>query len=417
MYLKNLMRRILFSQNLSARVLKKLLRPFKKQIFSFLDYSKNLDLESQHAMQEERTLNYEVRKIVYYVGCPDGESKRYRVFNLVDVLQNQGRTVDVIYEKDLEQYAITPDLTTAVIFRAKYTEQLRNFILKARQNNVDIIFDTDDLVFEPESLEYIGAVRKLDEPSKAWHLNEVSLIRRALLMCDAATTSNDFLASRIRKINLRTGIVRFSLNPLQTDFARTLDRCNRIHEFTRLGFFSGSPTHQADFEEIEIPLFNFLQENPKFTLVVVGYLELSSKWSDLSNQIQRYPFVSPLEMLELMSTIDCLLVPLEMNNPFTNSKAEVKLFESALVYTPVICSGIYSYSQCVKNGQNGILVNDPSGWKDALSLTLDNQLLKKMGVQARKDFVPYFNDIKATEDALDFYSLVRSVRLTGLEPK
>lgn len=415
MRLKSFLRKILFSQNLASRIIRKIFRPLRSHLLSFLDISIILDSQTQSILKETEAIDLEVKRIVYYVGCPDGESKRYRVFNLVEVMRNQGRLVDVIFDDDLEHYPITPDLTTAVIFRAKFSEQLRSFIIRARQQNVDVIFDTDDLVFEPESLDFIGAVRKLDGPAKAWHLNEVSQIRRALLMCDAATTSNEFLGSRIRQIGIRTGIVRFCLNPLQIDFARTLDLNSGIDKVTRLGFFSGSPTHPADFEEIENSLLNFLIENSSFTLVIVGYLELSSKWSILGSQIERHPFVPPLEMLKIMSNIDCLLVPLEMNNPFTNSKAEVKIFESALVGTPVICTAIFSYSNCIKNGLNGILVSDPSGWEDALRSTLDKELLKKMGSQAKNDFVPYFNDVKATEDALDFYSLVRSIRQTGVD--
>ncbi len=411
--LKSLMRKVFLSQGIAARTLKRLLRPLRNSLVSFIGNLENsYDTSTPH--QDPIALEkIEIGRIVYYVGCPDGESKRYRVFNLVDVYRNQGRAVDVIHFLDLEKYPFPKDLTTAIIFRAKFSIELQNFILEARRRNVDVIFDTDDLVFEPESLEYIGAVRKLDGPEKAWHLNEVSLIRRALLMCDAATTSNDFLGSRIRNLSIRAGIVRFCLNPLQLDFARTLNWKTRESVNTRLGFFSGSPTHQSDFEVIEKKLFKFLEKNSHVVFVIVGYLELDDKWKILSDQVERHPFVPPLEMLDLMTGIDCLLVPLEMNNPFTNSKAEVKIFESALVSTPVICSAIYSYAKCIKSGLNGILITDDSEWEAALDSTLDREFLRRLGLQAKSDFVSYFNDVKASEDAITFYQDVRMIRLTG----
>ncbi len=409
------MRKILLPKIARIRILRKILHLARKYVVSYFRGSWNLKLLSQHYKKGINVTDYKVKRIVYFVGCPSGESKRYRVLNLVEVMRNQGRNVDVIYEDELENYSFTADLTTAVIFRAKYTQQLKKFIQRARSENVDVIFDTDDLVFEPESLDFIGAVRKLGESEKSWHLNEVLQIRQALLMCDAATTTNEFLGSRIRQIGIRTGTVRCSLNPLQIDFARTLNLRTKIDSVTRLGFFSGSPTHQADFEEIETHLFNFIIENSNVILVIVGYLELSNKWSVLASQIEKHPFLAPLEMLKIMSEIDCLLVPLEMNNPFTNSKAEVKIFEAALVGTPVICSAIYSYSKCIENGVNGILVGDSSEWKNALSLTLNKKFLKDIGLQAKNDFVAFFSDIKATDEAIKFYSHVRSIRLNGIE--
>lgn len=420
---KQKIKNFLFSRNILARLLRRLFWPFKKSLVKFIDLifegkTSYFD-DSNCYINNEFTLDIhndnKVKKIVYFVGCPDGESKRYRVFNIVDVLRNFGYSVDVVYESDLNNYRISADLTTAVVFRAKFTKHLQNFIFRLRAAHVDVIFDTDDLVFEPESLEFIGAVRKLDEDQKPWHLNEITQIKRALLMCDAATTSNDFLASRIRNLNVRTEVVRFCLNPLQIDFARILKPKMKIANNIRLGFFSGSPTHQTDFEAMEESLYKFLKINPNYTFVVVGYLDLGERWDHLQDQLERHNFLPPLEMLAIMAEIDCLLVPLEMGNPFTNSKAEVKIFESALVSTPVICSAIYSYAKCITSGVNGILVTDSNGWDEALNITLKSTDLRMLGARAKEDFVPYFNDALAAKEALRFYNQVRSIRLLGIE--
>jgi glycosyltransferase involved in cell wall biosynthesis len=403
------------SQSVLARASRLIFHPIRRPIIRLIGNFIGEEGNSVTLPDKKESHLVDVKRIVYFIGEPEGESKRYRVENLVEVLRNAGRSVDVIFERDLASYRISPDLTTAVIFRASFSVQLQAFILRARKANVDVVFDVDDLVFEPESLEYIGAVRKLEESEKPWHLREINLIRRALLMCDAATASTEFLASRIRKLAVRSGVVRNSLNPIQVEFAGLVARTSADQDHVRVGFFSGSPTHQADFEELEDPLHDFLRANSNVVFVLVGYLELGPRWDVLADRTERHPFVPPLEMLELMASIDCLLVPLEAGNPFTNSKSEVKVFESALVGTPTICTAIDSYSRCIVSGRNGVLVRETSEWAEALKLILDSQLLKKMGEQARNDFVPYFSDIAAAKEALEFYSHVRSVRSIGIE--
>ena len=58
------------------------------------------------------------------------------------------------------------------------------------------------------------------------------------------------------------------------------------------------------------------------------------------------------------------IVPL-MQNAFTNSKSELKFFEAAIVDTITVATPTYTYSRCIRQGENGFLCH-PGEWFSTL---------------------------------------------------
>ena len=58
---------------------------------------------------------------------------------------------------------------------------------------------------------------------------------------------------------------------------------------------------------------------------------------------------------------DINLAPLEINNPFGQSKSEIKYVEAALLRVPTIASPSDSYSAAIRHAENGYLANNGAG--------------------------------------------------------
>lgn len=359
----------------------------------------------------------DLRSIVFYNGCPEGESARYRIFNLASFLNSKGLKVEILHETSPRKRRMHGKYDIAVIFRAKYSDSLRKSVAKFKSKGAVIVYDVDDLVFEPEAVDFVGAVYGLSTEEKKFHVNEISLIRRSLNMSDFATTTTGFLAERIEKAGVRTFVIPNSINEKQISIASQIkfsSRWDRSQIY--VGIFSGSPTHQKDFSELENDLFYFLKNNNNVRLIIVGHLELPACFNEVAGQIEKIGFQPYLDTIPILANLNFLLVPLETRNPFTDGKSELKIFEAALVGTPVIASAVNSYSKLISNGVNGILVDKDESWLEVLNrVALNPDLGRKLGDNAKLEFVPRFLLSNVGEIALQTYKKIWLKKTFGID--
>lgn len=100
--------------------------------------------------------------------------------------------------------------------------------------------------------------------------------------------------------------------------------------------------------------------------------------------IDRYP--------EMVSNIDIGIAPLE-NNPFNESKSNLKYLEYSALGIPSICSKVYPYEK-TKNFQGILTNNDYKSWKYALELLInDCSARKEIGTKARENVRKNYNQI------------------------
>jgi glycosyltransferase involved in cell wall biosynthesis len=351
------------------------------------------------------TPNGVLKSVLFLVGCPEGESERYRVDNICDYLLEVGVISTKIYEDELpfNFEEELPDLV--VIFRTRMNSNISQFIKSARSKNIPLIFDIDDLVFSPELVDYVGAMRQLGPEQRPFHFREAQLQRRTLLMCNAATLSTRVLKEKVDELGIYSAVVPNSYNNSQFEIAQQLTNIAVTNDnLIRLGFFSGSPTHQKDFEMISTALAKLLRLNPHVRLSIVGFLNLPKEFDSLHSQIEITDFCHYQEMLILLSGIDVILVPLEYRNPFTAAKSELKIFEPSLVSVPAIVSGVDSYADTIKHGIDGFLVGEEEDWFTALSTyCLDKPLLREVGAAAKIAFQDRFHFRNSGRIALTFY--------------
>ncbi|MEK7279625.1 MAG: glycosyltransferase, partial [Nitrospirota bacterium] len=152
----------------------------------------------------------------------------------------------------------------------------------------------------------------------------------------------------------------------------------------RIGYFPGSNSHDMDFETISDVLLKIIKENKNVALMIVGPLSINGKFSEVKTQIERHPFVSMKKLSELILCADINIVPLEIDNPFCQSKSGLKFFEAGVLKIPTVATSTDSFCQIIDNGENGFLAKNNDDWHNYLTILIKNKELRdKIGARAQ----------------------------------
>ena len=333
--------------------------------------------------------------IICAIGCWDGESKRYRVDNLAEALRTGGRSVEVIPFSDLgriQAEGLQPKLV--MLFRAADEPWTKKYFDHAHKHGIRTVFDVDDLVFEPELVERVHAYHMLGAAQQAQYRDGVARYRALLLKCDAATVSTQPLARAVEALGLPAHVVPNSWNHIQSDIAaRLLEAPRPVREGVVIGYFSGSRTHDRDFQEAAPALLRLMRERTDITLRLVGELDPGQGFADFTDRIQRLPFLPYQEMLRELWACDIAIAPLEPGNPFNEAKSELKWFEAALVRVPCVVTPTEPFRAAILHGETGFLATNKAEWSDSLrALVADAALRARVGaaaeLAARQSFGP-----------------------------
>jgi 2-polyprenyl-3-methyl-5-hydroxy-6-metoxy-1,4-benzoquinol methylase/glycosyltransferase involved in cell wall biosynthesis len=333
--------------------------------------------------------------VTFIIGCHDGESKRYRVHNVSDALQAMGVTTRVMLDNQLpELLARGLKTRSLVLFRTAWTDELGKLIALAKLNDARVFFDIDDLVFEPENIDNVRVVRDTFGPElRAQYLDGVKRYRRTLLACDAVTAPTEFLCKRAEALGKPGYMLPNTLNLKQVEIARGLPpKAASPGGMVRIGYFSGSNTHQVDFRHCEPALLRIMEAYPQVRFVLVGILDLSPAWDRYVSRVDRVGFQPYEQMLQTLASMDINLAPLEVGNPYCEAKSQLKVFEAGLVHVPTVASATHSYAASIEHGVDGFLARDEAEWFQALeTLVKDAELRRAVGNKARARALSQFS--------------------------
>jgi glycosyltransferase involved in cell wall biosynthesis len=320
--------------------------------------------------------------IAYYYEQPDASTFRYRVYNMIEVLNTLSDDVAAAWfcRADIEKFdRVLEAADILIICRSRYHHALSEIITRAKSKGCLVIFDVDDLVF---NLDYIQlVVRTLDqdfEHPNVWDFwfAYIGRVGATLRLCDRVTVTNENLAARAMELGPRdVRVIPNFLNSAQLEISRRILRAKRASGFARdgrlhLGYFSGTPSHNKDFEIVSGPLRRLLAEDRRLRLRVVGFLDLKGALWEYQDRVERYPLCDFLNLQRLIGSTEINLVPLQ-DNTFTQCKTELKYFEAAVVGTVTVASPIYTLASAIQDGINGRLANEQE-WEAKIRLTLDD---------------------------------------------
>lgn len=317
-------------------------------------------------------------RILYIVGCLEGESKRYRVYNLIEALNDYSVYAEWRYEIDgvLNNMEYVKQFDIIVLFRAAYSDYLRKLIQVARILNIPLVFDIDDLVFDSSIISSIKGIQHFDSKMKEEYLEGVNRYNKTLLECDYVTASTEYLCNYVKKYSKKGFLIYNGINNKQIEVADNLPRkeISPLKEKDQIiiGYLSGSKTHQKDFEQILPALTRIFNEYPNVYLKVIGFLDMDNYFPDHKYRIIKKNFVDYETLVIETSNIDINLSPLEMDNPFCDAKSELKYFEAALVNVPTVASPTHTFEKCITNGENGFIASASDEWYENIKTLIEN---------------------------------------------
>jgi glycosyltransferase involved in cell wall biosynthesis len=169
-----------------------------------------------------------------------------------------------------------------------------------------------------------------------------------------------------------------------------------------IGYASGTPTHNRDFETIGPALRNLLDTNKQVAVWLVGPIKLDRAWLNYSPRILHLPHIPWRFLPAYLARFDINLAPLVIDNPFSQSKSEIKWMEAALVKTPTIASKTDVYQSVIRSGSTGIVASSIEEWQEALTgLVGDKDKRHAMGAASREAAIQsYSPEVRAREFCL-----------------
>jgi glycosyltransferase involved in cell wall biosynthesis len=325
---------------------------------------------------------------VVYIGDRgpyEAASMRYRAHNLVETLTLHGTAATFVAEEDLPvrlAEVLAHDLI--VLVRRRWNPRIKSLIEAARLADIPLVFDLDDFLFDPWVLPYIDSARGA---LASWTVQYIKEFRATLLSCDYFTGATRFLVEQAAHWGRPGWVVRNGLNKTQLHCSHALLEQSRpaaADGKVRIGYFSGTKTHQADFRIAYPALVRALQDCPQARLVVVGELDLQEfpGLEPFAAQIEKHPCVDWRDLPALIATVDINLVPLELN-PYTQGKSELKYFEAGILKVPTIASPTQVFASAIEHGVTGWLAASDDDWYRALHMVMaDTTLRRRLGENA-----------------------------------
>ena len=348
-------------------------------------------------------------------GCPIATTTLYRCVHLQEQLQALGN--DAIVVDWFDETKIDPAQAliydVIVLYRLPMSPALERLVSQARALGKPVIFDTDDLIFEPELTQWHRAVRTLSPADQVQHLEGVRRYLVTLLASDVVTVATPFLAEFAEKRGKAAFVHRNALGNEMLELAGELYRgrsSRAVEPKVVIGYGSGTATHDVDFVEAIASLVTVLEQFSQVELWIAGPLNLPLTLDRFANRVRRYPLTNWQDWFRLMARMDIVLAPLEAGNVFCRAKSEIKFVEAGAIGLPVVASNVDPYGDSMSSGRDGFLAANENEWAQALSrLIQDPQLRINIGHAARKSVLKSYSPRTRTADLANL--------LTQLEQK
>jgi len=335
--------------------------------------------------KRELPLSQYYEQKILFIGEYISFSSRYRVEHFREQLLTQGVKSDFCKTDELNNITVS-EYNLFVIYRCQYTPVIEEFIRKCRKENKKIFYEIDDFIFEYKQ---IKKLKFLQDKEYNNFKNYSKKIHKCMSLCDGFLTSTVTMRTAIQNsfpnipVCVNRNVASMEMVSLSYDAKRNI---NKSKEKVILGYFSGSKTHDNDFEAISELLIYLFERYENLYLKVVGCLKMNDALNIYKNRIIKSEFVDWRKLPELISSVDINLMPLE-DTFFNRCKSENKWTEAALVCVPTVCSFNEELALVIQNGVTGFLCQSSSEWKQILSNLIEKPELREQIGNAANQYV------------------------------
>jgi glycosyltransferase involved in cell wall biosynthesis len=340
----------------------------------------------------------------------DGFCHRYGPLHWAEQLATQGIASTVWAHTDPRIAAGLFTHDVLVLYRVPDGAWIRHVLARAAALERPTVFAVDDLIVVPELTDVPLLRDRSEDERRLWH-DGVARYRRTLEACDAFLATTEPIAAVGRALGMPTHLHRCGVSRAELALGAAAARARETAGArpVRLGYFSGTATHDADLATIAEPLAAVLARNAAVELLVVGSVALPAALAPFAARVVREPIVPWTVLPASIATCTASLVPLAWQHPFVAAKGAVKYLEAATVGVPVIASPTDAFRDAIRDGVSGWLAADAQAWEQALTTVVAHpERAAHVGATARADVELRFSAAAQGRDLAAFLSAVRA---------
>ncbi len=353
---------------------------------------------------------------------------RYRVGHQVEQLRAAGLSCGVVDAWNLRDDHLR-HARTFIFFRCPVTDEVERFIGEAKRLNKRVLYDIDDLVFDTCYTDAIPYVQSLTGDDRVLYDEGVVRMGKTLSLCEGAITTTEALAEELARyvplvfVNRNTAsddmlmlsndaVFRRDELPLYEEsklckgdrkkHSLAVKRRYERQGVVKMGYFSGSITHNADFEIIMRAVAAVMKARDNVKLVLVGELDVPIELESLRDRIEFVPFCDWKRLPYLIAGVDINLAPLQ-DTLFNRAKSENKWVEASLVKVVTVASNVGAFSRMIEHDETGVLCGSEEDWERELLRLVDSaDDRERIAANAHAYCVRYCTTINTGHRVADF---------------
>lgn len=342
-----------------------------------------------------------------------GDSAFYRAFNHAEELNLNGIKTSVVMQDNPFLLKYVNRCKVFIFQRTFVTPSIEKVLKKIKEQNKEIIFETDDLVFDAKYIKETDLYKnKMNAAEKLQYKNGVGgeIVKDDYVK--VCTTTTTFLASKLEEYGKKVFVVKNKFSngelALTQNILDNLPKEEDEEDVVRIGYFSGTSSHNKDFASIIDALMDIMEEYKKVKLFLAGPLDVDNKLNKYKNRTIIMPFVPREKYYENIWKVDINIAPLVMGDQFCESKSEIKFTETGILKIPTVAIKNQTFSEAIEDGVDGFLAETKSEWVDKISRLIENiELRKEMGENARKKIIKDYTNKNSHTDV--YYKYLRSI--------
>lgn len=322
-------------------------------------------------IQEARNMSVNLKKVLFVVEDVTFSS-RYRVDHLREQLILKGISSDC-YSQEKADLLNLDAYSSIVVYRSTNVSKIKVICEKAKNKHIPVYYDIDDFIFDYESIQHLGFLKDQEYENFDQYCNNIF---HTMLLCDGYLTSTNTLQREIQKrFPAKPVVINRNVASLEMMSISIAEIYPKKSSDVVIGYFSGTKTHNDDFESIKSVLIDLMKKHQNVKLLVGGQIVLPKEFDDFKERVQRFDFVDWKKLPHLIRQADINLMPLE-NTVFHACKSENKWMEAALVCVPTIASWNEELGMIIKDDEDGLLCRNLEEWQDKLEKLITNSQLR-----------------------------------------
>ena len=143
--------------------------------------------------------------------------------------------------------------------------------------------------------------------------------------CVVATA---YLAEKLKKYGKKVFVSKNKLSNYDVEIAKKILKNRKVEtqniaslrNVIKIGYFSGTASHDKDFETVKRVLVGILEKYPEVELNLFGPLEIDDVYAKFGERVKKHHFASWEKHLENIASMDANIAPLEIGNRFLRIK-------------------------------------------------------------------------------------------------